>query len=92
MTEWERRPKDATPAMTQREIEDERGRTWVGSVRSGTLRGGESHAEVIFVCVDQPSEPKRVTRLDIPADDADVRWLTMEEDEVLDAFRRSEPA
>jgi len=92
MSEWERRPKNATPAMAQREIEDERGRTWVGSISSGTLRGGESHAEVIFVCVDQPSELKRVTRLDIPVEDADVRWLTMEEDEVLDAFRRSEPA
>lgn len=92
MQEWERRPKDATPAMTEREIEDERGRTWIGSVSSGTRRGGESHAEVLFACVDQPGELKRVARLDIPAEDADVRWLTMEEDEVLDAFRRSEPA
>ncbi|HEX6939314.1 MAG TPA: hypothetical protein VF158_07870 [Longimicrobiales bacterium] len=90
--EWERRPDDATPAMTQRVVEDERGRTWVGSVTSGTVRGGESHAEVIFVCVDQPGELKRVSRLDIPAEDADVRWLTMGEREVWEAFQRSEPA
>ncbi|HEX7117293.1 MAG TPA: hypothetical protein VF212_00800 [Longimicrobiales bacterium] len=90
--EWERRPDEATPAMTQRELEDERGRTWIGSVTSGTLRGGESHAEVIFVCVDQPGELKRVSRLDVPAEDAGERWQSMAEQEVRDAFRRSEPA
>ncbi len=90
--EWERRPAEDTPMMTQRVLEDDRGRTWVGSITSGTLRGGEAHAEVIFVCRDQPDELKRVARLDIPAAEAGQRWRELDESEVLEAFRRSEPA
>ncbi|HEX7050769.1 MAG TPA: hypothetical protein VF188_11245 [Longimicrobiales bacterium] len=89
---WERRPADETPAMEQRLVEDDRGRTWVGSVSSGTLRGGEEHAEVIFICRDQPGELKRVARLDIPAAEADDRWRSMPEREVRSVFLRSEPA
>lgn len=89
--DWERRDADTEPSMEQRLIHDDRGRTWVGSITSGTLRDGEAHAEVVFVCRDQPSELKRVARLDIPAEDADDRWRTMQEDEVLDTFRRSTP-
>jgi len=78
--------------MEQRTLRDERGRTWVGNITSGTVSGGERHAEVFFVCTDQPGELKRVSRLDIPVDDADERWRTMDESEILEVFRRSEPA
>ncbi len=90
--EWERRPREATPAMAQRVFEDERGRTWIGSVTSGTQRGGERHAEVVFVCRDQPDELKRVSRLDVPAAAADERWRALDDEGVRAAFRRSEPA
>ncbi len=90
--EWERRPRRATPEMTQREFEDDRGRRWVGSVTSGTQAGGEEHAEVFFVCRDQPAELKRVARLDVPAEEAGERWLVMDETEVRETFRRSDPA
>ena len=89
---WDRRDVDETPMMEQRRFHDERGREWLGSITSGTLGGGEEHAEVIFVCRDQPGELKRVARLDIPAAEADKRWRRMGEDEVLDVFRRSSPA
>lgn len=92
MTCWERRPEKETPRAEQREFEDERGRRWVGSVTSGTLRGGETHAEVIFVCRDQPDELKRVARLDIPAGEADDCWRAMGLEEVREIFQRSEPA
>lgn len=90
--EWERRPREATPEMAQRELVDGRGRRWVGSVSSGTVRGGERHAEVIFVCRDQPAELKRVARLDVPAEKAGERWGSMDEAGVRAAFDRSEPA
>lgn len=90
--EWARRPERKTPRMEQRRLTDDRGRLWTGSITSGTLEGGEEHAEVIFVCEDQPSELKRVTRLDVPAEDADRAWRKMTEIEVLDTFHRSEPA
>jgi hypothetical protein len=78
--------------MEQREVKDGRGRTWVGSVTSGTARGGEEHAEVIFVCRDQPGELKRVGRLTVPPGEASAAWRTMRPDEVLDLLDRSEPA
>jgi len=89
---WARRDESETPRAEQREFRDERGRRWVGTVTSGTDRGGEEHAEVVFVCCDQPSELKRVGRLDVPAAKADRRWAEISEDEVRETFRRSEPA
>lgn len=89
---WERRPARDTPRMEQRTLRDARGRTWVGSISSGTLRGGEQHAEVIFVCRDQPGELKRRARLDMPPADADDAWRAMDEDELREVFGRSEPA
>jgi len=90
--EWSRRAESETPRAEQREFSDERGRRWVGTVTSGTDRGGEEHAEVIFVCRDQPSELKRVARLDIPAAQADTGWAKLSDEEVLSTFGRSEPA
>lgn len=90
--EWERRPLEATPSMEQRRLRDDRGRVWVGSVTSGTVRGGEEHAEVVFVCQDQPGELKRVARLDVPAAEIGARWRAMADAEVIEAFERSEPA
>ena len=89
---WERRPADDTPRMEQRTFRDARGRTWVGSISSGTLRGGEQHAKVIFVCRDQPAELKRVARLDLPPAEADDAWRAMGEAELREVFGRSEPA
>ncbi len=89
---WERRPAEETPEAEQRTFRDERGRQWTGVVRSGSQRRGEEHAEVIFVCDDQPSETKRVARLAIPSAKVDERWRGMPEAEVLAAFRRSHPA
>lgn len=89
---WERRAADDTPRMEQREVKDGRGRTWVGSITSGTSRGGEEHAEVIFICRDQPGELKRVGRLDLPPRDAADAWTKMQPDEVRDILDRSEPA
>lgn len=89
---WERRPWYDTPMMEQREVKDRRGRTWVGSITSGTDRGGEGHAEVIFVCRDQPAELKRVARLSVPPEEAPAAWRAMRPDEVLDVLDRSEPA
>lgn len=89
---WERRPEDDTPRMEQRRFRDARGRTWTGSVSSGTVEGGERRAEVIFVCEERPSELKRVATLDVPPARADERWHDMDEDELLEVFDRSEPA
>lgn len=89
---WERRPWHETPFMEQREIQDEKGRTWVGSITSGTLRGGEEHAEVIFVCLDQPAELKRVSRLDIPPAEAPAYWRELPPSAILDLLETSEPA
>ena len=84
---WERRPADDTPRMEQRTFRDARGRTWVGSISSGTIRGGEQHAEAIFVCRDQPAELKRVARLDLPPAAADDAWREMSEPEGGETFR-----
>ncbi len=89
---WERRPADETPEAEQRTLRDDRGRRWTGVVRSGSERRGEEHAEVIFLCEDQPSEIKRVARLAIPAAEVGERWRAMGEEEIMDAFRRSRPA
>ncbi len=89
---WDRRSEDETPRAEARTFRDTRGRRWTGMVRSGSERRGEEHAEVSFVCHDQPSETKRVARLRIPSAKVDERWRAMPEDEVLDAFRRSRPA
>ena len=78
--------------MAQREVKDDRGRTWVGSITSGTVRGGEERAEVIFVCRDQPSELKRVGHLELPPAEAATAWNKMRPDEVLEILGRSEPA
>ncbi len=86
---WARRPANETPRAEQRTVMDDRGRRWTGTVHSGSQRRGEEHAEVLFVCEDQPSERKRVARLRIPAADVDDRWRAMEEEEVQEVFRRS---
>lgn len=90
--DWARRPWTETPRMEQREVTDGRGRTWVGSITSGTLRGGEEHAEVIFICRDHPGELKRVARLGMPPREASDAWRKMGSAEVLDVLERSEPA
>lgn len=89
---WERRPWHETPTMEQREVQDEKGRTWVGSITSGSLRGGEEHAEVIFVCLDQPAELKRVSRLDVPPAEAPAYWRELPSAAILDLLDTSEPA
>jgi hypothetical protein len=89
---WARQPEDHTPHAEQRELTDEQGRKWIGSVRSGMREGGEANAEVLFVCEDQPSELKRLGRLDTPAAEADEVWRSLGEAEVEAVFRRSEPA
>ena len=89
---WERRPKDDEPVMTQRDFQDEDGRSWTGSITSGRMEGGEDFAEVLFVCRDQPAETKRVASLDYPPREAGRRWGSMNDDEVVEVFRRSEPA
>lgn len=89
---WAHRPASDMPEMVQRTLRDARGRTWIGSVSSGTDRGGEEHAEVIFVCQDQPGELKRVSRLDVPPAQADDAWRAMDDAGLQEVFRRSEPA
>jgi hypothetical protein len=86
------RDADETPRMEQRGFTDERGRSWVGSVTSGTWEGGEENAEAIFVCTDQPSEPKRVARLRVPAREVDDYWRGLDESEVRNVFESSEEA
>ena len=78
--------------MSQRSFKDDRGRLWTGSVMSGRMEGGEEHAEVLFVCDDQPAETKRVATLEAAPRDADEQWVTMADDEVVQVFNRSEPA
>jgi hypothetical protein len=86
---WARRPAEETPRAEQRTVVDDRGRHWTGTVRSGSQRRGEEHAEVLFVCEDQPSERKRIARLRIPAAEVDDRWRAMDENDVREVFRRS---
>ena len=90
--DWERRPKSDEPIATQREIFDDSGRRWVGSVSSGLLPGGEENAEVIWVCGDQPRGLKRVADLGVPPGEADDLWLELGEEEVNSVFRESRPA
>lgn len=92
MSDFARRPEDQTPHAERRTIRDDWGRSWVGTVTSGHLPGGEEHAEVSWICVDAPSETKLVTRLDAPAATVDEHWRSMSTDDVAQAFRRSEPA
>jgi hypothetical protein len=88
--EWSRRPESDTPKAEQRDVRDDEGRAWIGTVTSGTLAGGEAHAEVVWVCRDTPSEAKRVSRLDTPAAEADEAWRGMSDDDARGVFRRSE--
>jgi hypothetical protein len=90
--EWERRPKSDEPTAEQRSVQDDQGRTWIGSVSSGRFERGEQNAEVLFVCEDQVSEVKRVADLEIPPGQADDLWRGMAQNEVDDVFRRSTPA
>ena len=86
------RPEAETPRMETRSFTDDDGRRWSGSVMSGRFAGGEQHAEVIFVCEDTPSEAKRFTRLDDDPAQAAAAWRGMDETQMLDVFRSSEPA
>lgn len=88
----ERRDESETPRMETRTFTDDDGRRWAGSVMSGRFRGGEEHAEVVFVCEDIPSEMKRFARLDTPPAQAAEQWRGMGEEEVRTLFRDSEPA
>jgi hypothetical protein len=90
--EWERRPKSDEPVAEQRSVQDEQGRTWIGSVSSGRFEGGEQNAEVLFVCEDQTSELKRVADLGVAPAQADELWRGLAQDKVEDVFRRSTPA
>jgi hypothetical protein len=89
---WERRPEEDTPRAEQREFADDRGRTWIGTVTSGTLEGGEENAEVVFTCRDQPSEPTRVARVGVPAREADDYWRQLDESGVRSTFESSAEA
>lgn len=89
---WAKRPKRDTPPITQRQVTDGRGRTWVGTLTSGTVAGGEEHAEVVFVCRDQPGELKRIARLDLPPARAAAALRALEDAEVLRLLSGSEPA
>lgn len=88
----ERRDESETPWMETRTFTAEDGRRWAGSVMSGRFRGGEEHAEVVFVCEDTPSELKRFTRLDSSPAEAVEQWRGMGEEQVRSLFRDSEPA
>lgn len=88
----ERRDESETPRMETRTFTDDEGRRWAGSVMSGRFRGGEEHAEVVFVCEDTPSELKRFARLDTTPAEAAVEWRGMGEEQVRRLFRDSEPA
>jgi hypothetical protein len=88
----ERRDESETPRMETRTFTDDQGRRWAGSVMSGRFRGGEEHAEVIFVCEDVPSETKRFARLDSSPGEASELWRGMGEEQVRTLFRGSEPA
>lgn len=88
----EKRDESETPRMETRTFTDDDGRRWAGSVMSGRFRGGEEHAEVIFVCEDTPSETKRFARLDSAPAEAAAEWRGMGEEKVQELFRGSEPA
>ncbi len=90
--DWERRPEAETPVAEQRTFRDDRGRQWTGIASSGTQRKGEEHAEVMFVCDDQPSEHKRVARVRVAAAEVGRYWRDAGNDEVLNVFRRATPA
>jgi hypothetical protein len=90
--EHARRDESETPRMETRTFTDDEGRRWAGSVMSGRFKGGEEHAEVIFVCEDVPSEEKRFTRLDVAPAEAAEEWKRMGEAEMRQVFGRSEPA
>ena len=87
-----RRDESATPDMETRTFTDEEGRRWAGSIMSGRFAGGESHAEVIFVCEDVPSAEKRYTRLDVSPTQAAEDWRRMGEEEMRQLFRDSDVA
>jgi hypothetical protein len=78
--------------METRTFTDDAGRRWAGSVISGRFAGGEEQAEVVFVCEDVPSELKRFARIDAPPAEAATRWRALNDGEVRDLFRSSEPA
>ncbi|MGH7449413.1 MAG: hypothetical protein ACREK1_00745 [Longimicrobiales bacterium] len=88
----DRRAESETPRMETRTFTAEDGRRWAGSVMSGRFRGGEERAEVIFVCEDTPSEPKRFVPLDAAPREASEEWRGMGEEQVRMLFRQSEPA
>jgi hypothetical protein len=85
-------PEDATPEMATRTFTDGDGRQWAGSVMSGRFAGGEERAEVIFVCEDSPSEPKRFARLASAPADAAREWRSMDDAGMQALFRDSEIA
>jgi hypothetical protein len=87
-----RRDESETPRMETRSFNDDEGRRWAGSVISGRFVGGESHAEVVFVCEDVPGEARRFVRLNAASVDAAEEWRGMGEDQVRALFRESEPA
>jgi hypothetical protein len=88
----DRRPDTDTPAAAPRRLTDDRGRHWTGTVTSGLIGGGETYAEVIFACDDQPSETKRVSRLTEPPARATQTWESMGDDDLRAVFDRSMPA
>ena len=87
-----RRDESETPRMETRRFTDDDGRQWAGSVMSGQFDGSEDIAEVIFVCEDAPSEPKRCARLDRSPAEAAEEWRGMAEAQIRGLFRGSEPA
>ncbi len=89
--DWERRPEAETPVAEQRTFRDDRGRQWTGIASSGTQRKGEEHAEVMFVCDDQPSEHKRSARVRVSAAEVGRYWAAADDAEVMDVFRRAMP-
>jgi hypothetical protein len=90
--EWERQSERATPAAEPRSVVDDQGRRWTGQVTSGRMGGGEEYAEVIFACDDQPSEPKRVSRMNEPPVRASRSWRSMQDADLREVFDRSMPA
>jgi hypothetical protein len=86
------RSEAETPQMETRSFTDDDGRRWSGSVMSGRFAGGEKQAEVFFVCEDSPSETKRFARLDADPADAAASWRGMDEAQMRELFRSSEPA
>jgi hypothetical protein len=86
----ERRPEEETPEMATRSFTDDTGRSWAGSVISGRFAGGEQHAEVIFVCEDEPGEAKRYVRLDRAPVEAAEEWSRLDESEMKALLRNSE--